>query len=126
VRPSGVADVAGFYRAFGVEPISASERPDHISAELEFMQLLAAKEAVALGDEGEGERAAVCREAARAFLRDHLGRFVERFADAVEAGTREPFYLAAARLLAGFVTHDAARLGVEWAPTPPSHPRRSG
>ncbi len=113
VRTFELADVAGFYRAFGVELTPGTERPDHVSAELEFMQLLAAKEAMALGDEGDGERAAVCRDAARAFLRDHLGRWVERFAEAVETGASEPFYRAAARLLAGFVAHDAARLGVE-------------
>jgi TorA maturation chaperone TorD len=113
VRTFELADVAGFYHAFGVELEPGTERPDHVSAELEFMQLLAAKEAVALAEEGNGEHAAVCRDAARAFLRDHLGRWVGSFADAVEAGAEEPFYRAAARVLAGFVAHDAARLGVE-------------
>jgi TorA maturation chaperone TorD len=119
VRTFELADVAGFYRAFGVELRPGTERPDHLGAELEFMQLLAAKEALALGDEGDGERAELCREAARAFLRDHLGRWVKAFADAVEAGAGEPFYRAAARLLASFVAHEVARLDPDGAAPPP-------
>jgi TorA maturation chaperone TorD len=122
VRTFELADVAGFYRAFGVEPTPGTERPDHVSVELEFMQLLAAKEAVALADEGDGEHAALCRDAARAFLRDHLGRWAGGFAAALEAGSEEPFYRAAARLLAGFVAAEVARLDAGGEAPPPARP----
>jgi TorA maturation chaperone TorD len=112
-RTFELADVAGFYRAFGVEVTPGTERPDHVSVELEFMQLLAVKEAVALGEEGEGESAEICRDASRAFLCDHLGRWAERFAERVEAGS-DPLFGAAARILRGFVAHEAARLGAGW------------
>lgn len=67
-----MADVAGFYRAFGVEP--NGERPDSLSMELEFAYLLALKEAYAIEHHGRAQ-VAICRRAERAFFRDHLGRW---------------------------------------------------
>jgi len=85
-----MADVAGFYRAFGFEEADAArERPDHIAVELEFMHVLAIKEAVALGH-GWIEQVEVCRDAQAQFLRDHLGRwtptFLRRLADHAKGG----------------------------------------
>ena len=74
-----MADVAGFYRAFGFEEADAPrERPDHIAVELEFMHVLAIKEAVALSH-GWVEQAEVCRDAQAQFLRDHLARWTPTF-----------------------------------------------
>jgi TorA maturation chaperone TorD len=72
-----LADIAGFYRAFGVTV--PGNRPDHIVAELEFMALVlrAEAEAVSAGDTG---RAAIAADAARAFLRDHLGTWIDAWA----------------------------------------------
>jgi TorA maturation chaperone TorD len=67
-----MGDVAGFYRAFGMG--FTGDRPDHISMELEFMRLLAMKEAKALMD-GSPENAQICVSAQREFLRCHLGRW---------------------------------------------------
>jgi DMSO reductase family type II enzyme chaperone len=110
VRTFELADVAGFYRAFGVEVAPGTERPDHVGAELEFMHLLAVKEAVARQDE-EAEHAQICRDAARAFLRDHLARWASRFAERLEEDATDPVYAQAGRLLGRFVEHDAQRLG---------------
>ena len=45
-QPHRLADLAAFYRAFGLELADeAGERPDHIGMELEFMSILSAKEA---------------------------------------------------------------------------------
>ena len=64
-----MADVMGFYRAFGVEP--NADRPDHIAAELEFMHLLTLKESHAL-TRGQPDKAELCRKAQQDFLREHL------------------------------------------------------
>lgn len=110
-RTFEMADVAGFYRAFGVELTPGTERPDHIAAELEFMHLLAVKEMIAQAEEDAAEHAAICRDAARAFLGDHLGRWVPRLAACIEESGADPAFVAAGRLLEGFVALDAARLG---------------
>ncbi len=110
VRTFEMADVAGFYRAFGVEMKPGTERPDHVAAELEFMHLLALKEVLALREEGEGERADVCRDAARSFLRDHLGRFAPRLRERLEEVAVDPIYAAAGRILERFVAADAERM----------------
>jgi DMSO reductase family type II enzyme chaperone len=107
-----LADVAGFYRAFGVELTPGTERADHIAAELEFMHLLAVKEAVARRLEDEDEHVDVCREAARTFLGDHLGRWTPCLAECLEEAATDPLYSSAGRVLEGFVKLDAAWLGV--------------
>jgi hypothetical protein len=69
-----MADIAGFYRAFGVA--SECERPDYLPAELEFMRLLAIKETRALMDD-DATNIEICRSAQREFLDAHLGRWVK-------------------------------------------------
>lgn len=110
LRTFQLADIAGFYRAFGVEVSPGTERVDHIVAELEFMHLLAVKEAVAETD-GSTEQVEICRDAARAFLNDHLTRWVGRFAVRLEESGVDPLYATAACLLDRFVALDAAQLG---------------
>lgn len=104
-----LADIAGFYRAFGLAVAPGGELPDHLAVELEFLQCLAVKEALAREREGYGEHAETCRSASCSFLREHLALWVPRFAEPLErsGGT----YRAAARLLAAFVAFDAERLG---------------
>ncbi|MFQ5873874.1 MAG: molecular chaperone, partial [Dehalococcoidia bacterium] len=109
-RTFELADIAGFYRAFGVEVSPGSERADYITTELEFMHLLAVKESIALQEEGEGEHAEVCRGASRAFLRDHLGRWAPRLGARLVEANADPVYSAAGQLLGSFVAFDAARI----------------
>jgi len=111
VRNFELADIAGFYRAFGVEVAPGTERPDHIAIELEFMHLLAVKELVADQSEGREEQAEICREAQRNFLTDHLGRWSGRLGERLASMADGPFYVAAGELLERFVALDAARLG---------------
>ncbi|HJW89017.1 MAG TPA: molecular chaperone TorD family protein [Anaerolineales bacterium] len=116
-----LADIAGFYRAFGFQVGgNVRERPDHLAVELEFMYVLALKEAYALSNE-RAEQAQVCQEAQAKFLEDHLGKWVGLFADSLarlhsgvagENGEQNP-YLVLARFCAGFVAADAARQGVK-------------
>jgi TorA maturation chaperone TorD len=74
------------------------------------------KECVALQEEGEGEHADVCRNASRAFLRDHLARWAPRLGECLVAAGGDPVYRTAGRLLGGFVIFDAKRLDAENAP----------
>ena len=109
-----LADIAGFYRAFGVEVGPGGGQPDHIAAELEFMQLLALKEAVAASqaeNSEESEHAEICRSAARSFLKDHLGRWTARFAERLAEADADPAYAQAGVLLDRFVAFDALQLG---------------
>ncbi|MBI2159559.1 MAG: molecular chaperone TorD family protein [Candidatus Rokubacteria bacterium] len=110
-KTARLADVAGFYEAFGVGPAAAQpDMEDHVGAELEFMSALALKEAWALG-EGRGEAAQITRGAEVAFLGDHLGRWAEAFAAQVEAATPLPFYTAAASLLTAWIAAEVEALG---------------
>lgn len=69
-----VADIAGFYRAFGADATgAAAERPDHVGCELEFLAFLVLRRLDA-EERGDEDGAAVCAEAEDAFLREHLGR----------------------------------------------------
>ena len=70
-----LADLAAFYHAFGLEVAEdAGERHDHLCLELEFMCVLAAKEAYAHEHQLDAEQLAQCRDAQKTFLREHLGR----------------------------------------------------
>lgn len=104
-RTYELADIAGFYRAFGVEVTPGTERVDHVAAELEFMHLLALKEALA-EESGESERASVCRDAAAAFLRDHLGRWSAKLHAQLREEPSGEVYPAAGALLDRFVAHE--------------------
>jgi TorA maturation chaperone TorD len=66
------ADLAGFYRAFGVDV--NQERSDHLAVELEFCYLLALKEARARSNH-ESDHVKLCRQGQRTFLREHLARW---------------------------------------------------
>jgi TorA maturation chaperone TorD len=71
-----MADVAGFYAAFGAAAHGAeAERPDHAGTELEFLAFLGLRrgEAEERGDAEEAER---CREIEDEFLCAHAGRWL--------------------------------------------------
>lgn len=112
-----MADVAGFYRAFGVEP--HGNRPDELAMELEFAYFLALKEAYAREHHGRRE-VLVCRAAQRAFMHDHLGRWGHGVASRMIAEAESGGALAAAgALLIVFLTWERRYLRVgESAPLP--------
>lgn len=124
-RTFEMADVAGFYKAFGVEVDPEGVRVDHITSELEFMNLLAVKESIALQDEGDGEHAQICRDASRAFLRDHLGRWAPRLGALLDESDADPVFSATGRLLRAFVGFDAVLIDADGAPVHLVDPTRS-
>ena len=109
-----MADIAGFYRAFGFQVGGERrERPDHLATELEFLYVLSLKEAYAT-KQGIDEHIEVCVEARRAFLRDHLGRWIGLFAQSVSRGVSQDGednpYLWLSLLAAAVVQADAHSL----------------
>ncbi|MFQ5918549.1 MAG: molecular chaperone [Thermoplasmata archaeon] len=104
-----MADVAGFYRAFGLIP--SGELPDHLVSELEFVGLLCLQEARAVlaGDEGA---TAILRDALRKFMTDHLGRWVGRFRDEVQKKSRVRLYPLLADVLVELIEAEKVRLGI--------------
>ena len=129
-RSQRMADIAGFYRAFGVTTgRDAPERVDHLACELEFLAWLVAKERHARGQNGEvwAERAATCRDAQRDFLTEHVAWWVPTFAQALgeRARSLDPspaLQAALAPALAALVPAERAVLDVE----PPSELARPG
>lgn len=109
-QAQSLGDIAGFYRAFGVEVSGrAKERLDHIAVELEFMGFLAFKEAYALAHHGE-EKAAICRDAQRKFMEAHLGRWAPLFAKLLGRKAQEGFYRKLASFLEAFITAECRSL----------------
>lgn len=120
-----LADVAGFYRAFGAEAHGrAFERPDHAGCELEFLSFLELR-ALTAAEEGDGAAAALVEEIGAAFLRDHAGRWLPTFFAGVrEAGAGgAPFYRALAALGERVLADELARRGLEVAPLPAARRR---
>ncbi|MEK7252726.1 MAG: molecular chaperone TorD family protein [Actinomycetota bacterium] len=94
------ADIAGFYRAFGVHP--RGDRPDHLSMELEFCYLLALRESRAR-EAGDKEAVSFCRNTERVFLREHLARWVPSIAGRISLAAKGGFHGAAASALSAFI-----------------------
>ncbi len=79
-RSHQMADIAGYYRAFGLEPSSQRpERPDHIVLELEFMAWLIGKTLYA-AQHGDADHVRLCRDAQVSFVRDHFAWWTPAFA----------------------------------------------
>ncbi|MBF0463826.1 MAG: molecular chaperone TorD family protein [Nitrospirae bacterium] len=106
-----LADVAGFYNAFGLNTATdVPERVDHISTELEFMHVMALKEATAL-ENANTEHIEIVQHGQQKFMSDHLGRWAKRFTEAVIAiGDTGSFYHVLAKMLSIWVDIDNSLL----------------
>lgn len=111
-----MADVAGFYRAWGVDATTTGFRPDDLPVELEFMAFLCDKEAYAIEHMG-APRANQARKAQRIFLEEHLGcwgpAFGRRLAERAPAGH---FYQLAGQTLRDWLGEEAAAVGARPVP----------
>ncbi len=110
-----LADLAGFYQAFGVKLAEGDRRTDHLPVELEFASLLLHKELLAI-EKGDTEKAALTRKARAKFLHDHLAIWIPIFAKAVAHKKTGGYFDALTRLLADFIAFDANSLAA--APGP--------
>ncbi len=112
-QPHRLADLAAFYRAFGLEIApDAGERHDHLGLELEFLCVLAAKDAYALEYQLDGADHALCREAQRKFLREHLGRWTPAFGRRLATATSNPALRSLAEVTRTFVESECQVFGV--------------
>jgi TorA maturation chaperone TorD len=110
-RAQVIADVAGFYRAFALEPSrDTPERHDHVALQLEFMAWLIFKQRCAressAGPIAE-ERSAVCAAAASRFFRQHVAWWVPAFAHALRRRS-DGYYGTLADVLGAFVCVERA------------------
>ncbi len=111
-RAHDLADIAGFYDAFGMQMTEAGhERADHVVVQCEFMSVLAAKLAYAVEQEAE-EGQQVLHEAQQSFLRDHLGIWMPALATRVLDADPDGFYGRAAALILAFLTDECRRYDV--------------
>lgn len=108
-KASELADIEGFYKAFGVD-VKAPVEPDSLVAELEFMSYLLVKKTKMEG-EGMHEAVQIVDEAYTSFFRDHLGRWYRVFTDLLREQSKEEYYQRMGALLRSFL--DKEREGIQ-------------
>lgn len=112
-QPHRLADLAAFYRAFGLEVADdAAERHDHICLECEFMSVLAAQEAYALEHHLGMEPLSVCRDAQKKFLHDHLARWLPAFTRRLSRTLRKGTLVSLAEFTRQFILAESMRFGI--------------
>jgi DMSO reductase family type II enzyme chaperone len=113
-KSQSLADIAGFYRAFGLDLApNLSDRLDHVSVELEFMQFLCTKEAYALARGHAQEKLALCRDAQAKFLGEHLGCWAFGFSRKLEKKAGHSVHGLVAEILTSFLTCEMQAFGLE-------------
>ncbi len=111
-----LADIAGFYGAFGLENTQGSmERVDHVAVECEFMSVLCVKQATGIlsGDLGLVD---ACCDAQRTFLRDHLARWLPALGSKVAKADGDGIYGHLARVSTAFLASECQTFGVTPGP----------
>ena len=112
-QPHRLADLAAFYRAFGLEVAEeATERPDHICVELELMSVLSVKEAYALEHQLDDAELLVCRDAQKSFLREHLGRWTPAFTRRLAQAAGNGVLGSLAKFTEEFIGHECHHFGI--------------
>lgn len=111
-KTQAMADIAGFYRAYGLEVADTNtERVDFIATELEFMSYLLMSETYAR-THGVQEQLGIAIDTQKTFLRDHLGRWMEVFSTILIGNTENPFYHSLGSVVQQFVETELVLLGV--------------
>lgn len=115
-QSQSLADIAGFYAAFGLAPNGPlAERPDHVVGQLEYLCMAALRESSAI-EVGRADAAEVCRNAQRAFLRDHAAKWMPAFFARVLRESTGAFFDAAATLGRALIAEWCAALDVPSGP----------
>ncbi|MFM8552174.1 MAG: molecular chaperone [Nitrospiraceae bacterium] len=107
-----MGDIAGYYRAFGVElSKDIHERMDHLSVELEFMHFLAYKESYARCHDG-ADKTQIVVDAQKKFVKEHVGRWVPLFCRMLVKKADSGFFRHMADFGSDWMDFEAAYLGV--------------
>jgi TorA maturation chaperone TorD len=107
-----MGDIAGFYRAFGVElSKDVHERLDHLSVEFEFMHFLAYKESYSRCHDG-ADKTQIVLDAQKKFIKNHIGRWVPLFCRMLVKKADSGLYKHVAELMADWMDFESAFLGV--------------
>jgi putative dimethyl sulfoxide reductase chaperone len=101
-----LADVAGFYKAFGYSPEPPREVPDHVAVELDFLSFMAVKIAYAYFEHSEVD-AGTTLDAYESFRTTHLDAWIAPLCTALTE-TGSPQYQSIARFLQALMTLAAA------------------
>ncbi len=113
-KPFELADIAGFYQAFGFDLSDGAENRepvDHIAVELEFMAILAYKEHYAVEHRQE-EHLTVVREAQKKFLHEHLAGWGFFFCSRVQKIECEAYYKQLGKLLESVLNAECEKHGL--------------
>jgi TorA maturation chaperone TorD len=119
-RSNMLADIAGFYSAFGLQTSSSNpDRPDHIALECEFLaQLIQLQWQASHSTELEARaQTEICHEAAHRFLKEHIVWWFPAFGKLLARQDPGGFYEAVAQFLAALVAVERALARIE----PPHH-----
>jgi TorA maturation chaperone TorD len=114
-RSNMLADVAGYYRAFGLRTSSSNpDRPDHIAMECEFLaQLLELQMRASRAAAHEAaDRSGICQAALERFLKEHVVWWFPAFGKLLARQDPGGFYEAVAHFLAALVAAERARTGI--------------
>jgi DMSO reductase family type II enzyme chaperone len=110
-KPSLLLELKSFYRNFGLAMAEMNnELEDALTAELEFMQFLSAKQAVA--ETGVLDRLPYLR-AQRDFLQRHLADWLPAMKSEINNKLKSPFFTILATLAVDFIAWDAQQLAAE-------------
>ncbi len=111
-----MGDIAGFYKAFGVElSRDIHERLDHLSVELEFMHFLSYKESYARCHDG-ADKIQIVEDAQKKFVKEHIGRWVPMFSRMLLKKADAGFFRMMAEFSSEWMDFDVAYLGVQPEP----------
>ncbi len=111
-KTEAMADIAGFYAAYGLEPASRNtERVDFLSTELEFMAYLTLHESYAR-EHNEASHLEICWDTQRKFIHDHLGRWATLFTEILSRSTSNGFYRTLGEILSTFLEEEVRLLDV--------------
>ena len=108
-RVQHLADIMGFYRAFGLEP--DKDRADSLACQLEFMHYLIYKAQRAMEFEDK-EKAAICVEAQKKFLAQYLYPGLLKIRGAIMHKNKDSFYAQVAQECLKFIASEQGALEV--------------